>query len=213
MKNRYLLVLIIFAAMHFAGCKNSATEKGVDGSINFMVGKVTVNASPAVQGGTVRFGDIIETGDRSMCRVLAAGKNLLAIGPDTRVVYNIRKSDSFLILSRGRLGGLIRNRGAIGDLRIIMPTTTASIRGTIFYMAVESPEKTYTCTCNGHIHYKPETGGKEELVSASHHSARYYIREKGAITIKKGELKYHTDDSMVQAAALINEKIDWNKVE
>jgi hypothetical protein len=213
MKNIFLLALIISVTLFTAACKKTASEISVDGKIDFIIGSVTLNGRPAVNGDMVKLGDIIDTGDSSNCKIIIAEKNLLSIGKKTRVIYKIKQSDSALELPWGWLGGLIRNRKAIGDLKVIMPTVTASIRGTVFCIVAEGPDKTYTCACNGHIHFKPSGDGTEELISASHHSANYYTRKNGSIAIEKAGLKYHTDESTEQMAKIIGETIDWKKTE
>ncbi len=224
MTRKLLALLILASVIVFTGsCKQFIPGKNTDGEIKFLVGTVTLNGKPAVFGNAVRFGDIIETGEQSSCEIIVAGKNLLALFPNTRLLYRVTTRESNLELSKGGMGALLRNRDATGDVIIKTSTVTAAIRGTIFYIGAESTDRIYACTCNGRIRYKPELGsgvftkpGKEageKLVAACHHEAYYFIREKGAIRVEKAGLKYHSDEAMNKEAAMIGETIDWTKVE
>jgi hypothetical protein len=223
LRNLLAAIIIASTAAAISSCKQFMPGKNTDGKVKFIVGEVTLNGKKATPGDTVRFGDVIETGDQSSCEIIIAGKNLMVLAPSTRLLYRVTTRESNLELSSGALGAIIRNKDATGDVYIKTPTVTASVRGTIFYIAVENPDKTYTCTCNGRIHYKPEQGGGmlskptgdagEKMVAASHHEAYYYIREKGSIKIEKAGLKYHSDEAMGKEAAVIGETVDWTKIE
>jgi hypothetical protein len=214
MAHKLLTVLILVSSIILIpSCKKFLPGKNTEGTLNFTVGTVTLNGKPAVKGDTVRFGDVIETGDNSTCQVLIAGKNLLGLTPKSRLVYRVTTRESNLELSTGGLGAMLRNRDATGDVIVKMPTVTASIRGTIFFIKAESREKSYACVCNGRIRLTPDGSVKEELVSSRHHTAFYYTREKGAVKVEHAGLKYHSDEVMNKAAAAIGETIDWTTIE
>lgn len=216
-------VLIASVALAIQSCKQFMPGKNTDGVVKFIVGSVTLNGKKAAPGDTVRFGDVIETGENSSCQILIGERNIIALWPNARFLYRVTTRGSNCELSRGGLGALLRNRDAIGDMNIATPTVTASIRGTVFCLTAESNEKTYTCVCNGRIHFKPVLGGGvfsksdedtgEKLVSAHHHAGHYYTREKGAIKIEKAGLKHHTDQGVEKMASSIGETVDWTKIE
>ena len=223
LRNLLAAIIIASTALAISSCKQFMPGTNTEGEVKFIVGSVSLNGKNAALGDTVRFGDVVETGDRSSCEIIIAGKNLMVLAPNTRLLYRVTTRESNLELSRGALGAIIRNKDATGNVYIKTPTVTASVRGTIFYIAVENPDRTYTCTCNGRIHYKPEQGGGmlskptgdagEKMVAASHHEAYYYIRDKGSVRIEKAGLKYHSDEAMDKEAAVIGETIDWTKIE
>jgi hypothetical protein len=66
------------------------------------------------------------------------------------------------------------------------------------------PDTTYACVCNGGSAYTD--GAKEEkLVSAAHHHAARYVREKGRVLVSEAGLQYHTDadiEALAKAIAL-----------
>jgi len=215
------LLIIVSASLCTPACKQFLPGTNTEGTIKFMVGDVTVNGKNTAAGETVRFDDVIETGENSVCHVLIGQRNLLALAPKTRLLYRVTTRGSSLELSRGGLGALIRNRDYTGDMSVRTNTVTASVRGTIFYIAAESDAKTYTCVCNGRMHFKPETGkllskgadGGEKLVSAKHHAGRYHIKERGAVKTEPAGLLYHTDEGVEKMAASIGEKVNWTKIE
>ncbi len=216
-----LLLLIISASLCTQACKQFLPGKNTDGKVKFIVGDVTLNGKKAATGDTVRFDDVIETGENSICHVIIGERNILALSPKTRLLYRVTTRGSNLELSRGGLGALIRNRDYTGDMSVRTNTVTASVRGTIFYIAAESDARTYTCVCNGRMRFKPETGkllskhtgGGEKSVSAKHHASHYYIKERGAVKAEPAGLLYHTDEGVEKMAASIGEKVDWTKIE
>ncbi len=224
MAHKLLTILILVASMVLTeSCNQFMPGKNTDGKVKFIVGSVTLNGKPTALGDTIRFGDVIETGKQSSCHITIGERNLIALWPGTRFLYRFTTRGSNCELSQGGLGALLRNRDATGDINIITPTVIAAIRGTVFCLTAENNEKTYTCVCNGRIHFKPQAGGgifsksaedtREKLVSASHHAGNYYIREKGAVKIEKAGLKHHTDESVEKMAASIGESIDWTKID
>jgi hypothetical protein len=213
MKKMLMLILAFSILLLPAACRKAPSEGEVEGKIFFTVGEVTLNGRAAMKDASVRPGDVLETKNNSTCEIIIAEKNILMIAANTRLTYNLRPGDGRLELSHGSLGALLRNKLPFGEFRIITRTVTASIRGTAFYMAAETDEKTYACVCNGTIRFKPDGPGNEKTVAASHHTAFTYTREKGAIAVEKAGLLYHTDTSMDKLAAAIGETIDWTHTE
>ncbi|HOD15390.1 MAG TPA: FecR family protein [Spirochaetota bacterium] len=213
MKKLLMLTLASSILLLPAACKRTPSGEALVGRISFIVGDVSLNGHPAAKDESVKPGDMIETKNNSSCEVIVADKNILMVAPDSRMVYNLKSGDGRLELLKGGFGALLRNKLPFGDFTITTRTVTASIRGTAFYIAAESEDKTYACVCNGMIRFKPGESGTEKTVAASHHKAFYYTRKNGAVVIEEGGLKYHTDASMEKEAAAIGETIDWNRLE
>lgn len=208
-----IMIMISISIFSSASCNKSSTDANINGTIGFLVGDVKLNSKKASRDDTVQFGDIIETGKNSTCEIIFLEKNLIMVAENTRLVYRIRPGDSLVELSGGGMGTILRKKLLFKEFVIKTPTVAAAVRGTIFYIGVESPDKTYACVCNGKIHFKPEGADKEELIQASHHAANYYTREQGKIRIEKAGLKYHSDGVLDKKAASIGEKIDWTKID
>jgi hypothetical protein len=213
MKKLLMLTLASSILLLPTACKKSPSGEALEGRISFVVGDVSLNGHTAAKDEAVRPGDVIETKKNSSCDIIIAGKNILMIAPESRLVYNLRQGDGRLELLKGGFGALLRNKLPFGEFTIATRTVTASIRGTAFYMAAESEDKTYACVCNGMIRFKPDESGTEKTIAASHHKAFFYTRKKGAIVIEEGGLKYHSDASMEKEAAAIGETINWSHIE
>jgi hypothetical protein len=213
MKNLLMLTLATSILLLPTACKKTSSGEELAGRVSFVVGDVLLNGHAAAKDEAVRPGDVIETKINSSCELIIAGKNIIMLAPETRLVYNLRQGDGRLELLKGGFGALLRNKLPFEEFIISTRTVTASIRGTAFYMAAESPVKTYACVCNGMIRFRPEGSDKEQTIAASHHTACYFTREKGAVLTEKAGLKYHSDASMEKEAAAIGETIDWSHVE
>jgi ferric-dicitrate binding protein FerR (iron transport regulator) len=196
MKNIILLTLASTILLLPGSCKKSPSGAAIEGTVYFVVGNVFLNGHQAAKDETVRPGDVIETKNSSTCEIIVAGKNILLVAPDSRLVYKLREGDGRLELTRGGLGALLRNKLPFGEFAVSTKTVTASIRGTAFFMSAETDDRTYACVCNGRIRFNPGETGKDVTVAASHHKAYYYTKKKGAVEIEEAGLKYLSDAAM-----------------
>lgn len=203
---------ILFLIALLSSCGGGAPADRLDGVLSFISGEVLLNRKAANLSDTIRYGDTIETRGKSTCRIVVDGKNLISMGKETRLVYRIKKGDGRIEFNRGLLGAIIRNRAGMQEFRVTMPTVSAAVRGTILFMAVEGEGKAYACVCNGTVVLQPPGQG-EEVISAKHHRANYYIKEKERVVIKKAGLDNHDDKSMEEMASSIGVKIDWTRIE
>ncbi len=213
MKLRHLIIpaaIVAFAAT--ASCTTKPVS-AIPARISFISGTVLVNGKDAALGQTVVHGDVIETRAMSSCRVIVDDKNILALQDDCTMVYRIRQEDPLLDLKKGVLAVIVKNRKNIDNLRVNTPTMTAGVRGTVFVLGAEGPDKVYTCLCNGVIHYHPEGHAKSERYAAAHHKGVYFNRSGGIVTAEPGGMKYHTDEDIEKLASDINVRVDWTKIE
>lgn len=185
-----------------------------NGKISFASGKVMINGKPAKNGDVVRYGDRVTAGDKSVCEIIVGDNGIMKIQDDAQIIFNLTETEkSSVELLRGWFAAVFRKR----NLRVITPTAIAGIRGTSLYMKAENNESTYTCTCNGNIHWTGKGHDKGEVISAAHHAGRYYKIIDGKVVVstpscRKGML-YHTDRDIEELAEKINVRIDWGKAE
>lgn len=213
MKTRALITVIsFFAALVLSAC-SITTGLPIPAKISFLTGTVLVNGIEARLDQVIGQGDIIETRAESYCRIIVDDKNIIGMQDDSVLVYNISREDALLNLKKGFLGIIVKNRKNIGGLRVNTATMTAGVRGTSFFIGNETPDRVYTCICNGVIHYQPAGHAKSERYAAAHHKAAYFIRRGGTVTSEPGEMKYHTDSDVEKLASDINVRIDWTKIE
>ena len=202
---------IIIALILFLSCTNgNIDEKPV---ISAFAGNLTVNGNVGKTGTFIKYGDVIETGTNSFCELTLNKKSIIKLAQNTVFVFNISESQNSFELKSGSLTGLTRKKFVKQDRYLIKtPTGIAAVRGTSYFIHIESPDSTYFCVCNGTITLNGET---EESVSASHHTARRFTKTtEGKITAdKNAALLYHTDSDIEKLADKIGEKINWNKAD
>ncbi len=197
-----------FCAALLSGCLVQS-QFNVPAYISFVDGSVFLNGRPASVNAPIHYNDILETKEKSHCQVIVDGRNIISLQSDTLFVYKIKTTDGLIELKRGFLGAIIKNRKNIHSFRVSTRTVTASIRGTSLFVGVESPEKTYTCVCNGRIHFHPELHGEERTVAAVHHDGLYFVQKENQVVAIPAGMKYHDDQMMEKMAASIGATIDW----
>ena len=179
--------------------------------ISAFAGELTINGNIAKTGVPVKYGDIIKTGQNSFCEITLNKLSIIKLAQNTEFVFNISESDNNLELKRGSLTGLTRKKFTKQDTYNIKTTTgIAAVRGTSYFIHIESPESSYFCVCNGTVNLKGEA---EESVTALHHTARRFTKTKdGNISTDKNvAMLYHSDANIEELANKIGEKINWNK--
>ncbi|OHD71226.1 MAG: hypothetical protein A2W19_10615 [Spirochaetes bacterium RBG_16_49_21] len=181
------------------------------------VGQVTINGKAVSSiGETIKYGDIIETGDKSYCEMILNEKNILRLNETSTLVFNISEKESSLDLTKGWLAGVTKKIFSKERTYLIKtPTAVAAIRGTSFCTKVEAPDSTYFCVCNGKIELKKSGGETGDMVESPHHSARRFKKEGDkTISIDKNPgLLYHNDEGIEAMAKEINVTVDWTTVD
>ncbi|HON77335.1 MAG TPA: FecR domain-containing protein [Spirochaetota bacterium] len=209
-------ITVFFIALCTAGLPllscGTRTQFNVPAKISFISGSVFVNGRAAALNQGIHYGDILETKERSFCRIVIDTNNVVGMQNNTTFVYNVKHGDGLLELKRGYLGAIIKNRDNVKIFRIKTRTVTAAVRGTSLFVGIESPESTYTCVCNGRIHFHPGGGTSSQAVAAPHHKATFYNLKDNRIIEEPGTLLYHDDASMEKLAASIGLSIDWTKI-
>jgi FecR protein len=105
-------------------------------------GSVTLDSNPAKVGDVAHPGSVVTTGDKS-----GAFLDLKLNGPDLEISENTRftiddltfddaGSEPVIVtkigLKEGKLSGYVKKTSSSSDYRILTPTTTAAIRGTVY---------------------------------------------------------------------------------
>lgn len=204
-----LLLLVICAAL--SACLPKEGER-IPAKISFVSGTVLLNGKDARPDDFVKFGDVIETKARSSCAIIIDSENIIGMREDSVLVYKIKKESATIDLKNGFLGIIIKNKKNIQDFRVVTPTVTASVRGTVLFLGTETPTSTYTCICNGVIHYHAAGRPKAERHAAAHHKGITYAEKAGLVFDTPAGLKYHSDEDIEALAKIINVTIDWSKV-
>lgn len=199
---------ILAALILFLSCTNgNLNEKPV---ISAFAGKLTVNGIESKNGAVIKYGDKIETGQNSFCEITINKRSIIRLAQNTVFVFNISDSENTFELHSGSLTGLTRKKFTKqGTYNIKTPTGIAAIRGTAYFIHIESPDSTYFCVCNGTVSIKGET---EETITSTHHKAMRITKKPDSklSSDKNAPLLYHTDADIEQLAEKIGEKINWN---
>lgn len=211
MKKHLVITSFISALCILFACFAKEGER-IPARISFVSGTVLLNGKDAQPDDFVKFGDVIETKARSSCAIIIDSQNIIGMREESLLVYQIKKGTALIELKNGFLGIIIKNKKNIPDFKVATPTVTASVRGTAIFLGTESPSSTYTCICNGIIHYHPEGRAKAERHAAAHHKGISYSEKGGLVFDQPAGLKHHTDDDIEALAKMINVTMDWSKV-
>ena len=93
---------------------------------------------------------------------------------------------------------------------LLMPNSTASIRGTGFYVNVNiSSPNDYICCCYGHIEFGASSLGERQELKNSYHNATA-INDKGDFIAPEFDYPYgHYDDELVLLEQAVGRKPHW----
>jgi hypothetical protein len=183
------------------GPEPATTPQGV---VEFVDGEAWINDGPAEIGRIVPLGAWVRTGAAGLVEIRFDGRNILQVAPDSVVEVGIDAATRTVAIERGGIAAVfarLKTLGADGAFTVRTPTAVAGVRGTVFYVRVESAESTYFCTCNGAVDLGDSAGGRRRTVQAEHHEAYRFVRAGSGIAVVRDGLKYH-DDAMMEALAL-----------
>lgn len=199
------ILCVSVIVMSFSPFTASAETNGI---VSYIDGAVSINGETAKTDDIVGRGDKILTGRDSACEITISDNSIIRIQSDSEILFNVDEtSNSAIDILKGWFSGVFQKR----DVLIRTPTSVAGIRGTALCIKIENENSTYTCTCNGKIHWRGKGHEEDELVSAPHHKARRYQIADGKTSIEDVGLLYHSDEALEQLARKINVKIDWTR--
>jgi hypothetical protein len=214
MKTRFVLLVCLAA---FAALGGSAFAAASQGEITYMEGQVTIDRVPASIGDLVPLGATVRTEKLSQCEIVFRQRNILRLAEETALVFNPGNLQTGSSLQKGALSLVLKNLvpGASGDHSFFVrtPTAAAGVRGTSFFMKVEDAHTTYVCLCNGAIALSDGSPPGRTPVEAAHHASWRIIEDRGATTVIKAPMLYHTDADMEGLAERIGVSIDWNSID
>jgi hypothetical protein len=169
-------------------------------------GMVKINGQPARIGSPVKPGDVVTTGPDSMA-IFVIGKDVYLIRDNTRIDL---QSESAKALKKHLVDVLRILNGKMlavfgrGRKRLEMPTAIAGVRGSGIYVESE-PERTYICTCYGHVDITPRAAPalRETVRSRNHEAPRYVYAAGRKKLIEVAPVINHTDDELIYLESLV----------
>jgi len=208
-------IVVAVALLMLISCAKK--KEDIKTTILNYTGTVTVNGKVvASTGEVIKYGDVIQTGDLSLCELIINEKNILRLGQQSKLAFNISEKENTIDLVEGWLAGITKKISAKDRTYLIKsPTSVAAVRGTSFCTKVEDQNSTYFCVCNGKIELQNSKGEITDMVISPHHSARRYKKEKdGTLSINKNPgVLYHDDKGLESLAKKINVTIVWKKAD
>jgi ferric-dicitrate binding protein FerR (iron transport regulator) len=183
--------------------------------ITYLEGEVLLEGAAAEIGAEVAAGAAIRTGGESYCEVVFNRRNIFRIEQNSLVVINIEQARGSIDLQQGSLAAVFQKLASLGRgaeaFAVRTPLAVAGIRGTVFYVRIEDPDRTYVCTCNGQIRLGDAEGGRALAVSSTNHKAYRFLRGTQAIEVRSAPLLYHDSSTMDGLAAKIRIFIPWGR--
>ncbi len=202
------LIILFLTGLLLVSCGKSEIET----VLNSFSGDVLINSNMRAQAGMkIKAGDVISVGENSFCIIVINEKNVIRLNSGSLFRFNADSRHNILELEKGWMSGVFRKKFTKnGIFRIKTPTVTASVRGTSVCTRVEKPDSTYFCVCNGAVSLSSED---VEKLESAHHSAIRFVKKQSSIIKTRPGLLYHDDKTLEDLAAVIGEKMDWEKME
>jgi hypothetical protein len=140
----------------------------------------------------------------------------MKIQEETITTLKIGQGQGKVVMEKGSMAFILEKLEVLGlgnnDFELITPLTTAGIRGTAFFVKVESTDSVYFCNCNGIINLADINGHNKIQLKAEQHRAVRYIKTAGEISQSSAGLLYHSNKEMDELATKINYKIPWGSI-
>ncbi|MBL0349624.1 MAG: FecR domain-containing protein [Elusimicrobia bacterium] len=137
-------------------------------------GELTAEGRSTAPGAVIKLGEVIEaTKGKSDFRL--ASRVVFRLNEGARVVVQRRGAGFVVRLSRGAILSVVKHGTPYA---VESPVVVAAVRGTAFFLSVDSPQKTSVCVCEGHV--QVHALDKTEEVVATHHTAASWRRDGDA---------------------------------
>ncbi len=183
------------------------------GVMEYLEGEVTVDGEAASIGDRVESGQVVETGPNGVAEIVFDDRNVFQLRENTAIRLNLQGGEVRTAeLEKGSFAAVFdRLRQVTGDtaFEIRTPTAVAGVRGTTFFVRVESAASTYVCTCNGETELQGLSDTEQLNVDSEYHTAYRFIRGDDGVSTEPASLLYHTDAEMNDLAASVGATIPW----
>jgi len=209
--------LTISLALLFSllSCSDEVSQaSNTAGVIQYFEGTVTVNGKTAEIGLEVMDGDVIVTGPDSHAEIVFGENRIISAEENTNLVLDAKAQEFNLVT--GALAVIqSKARFLSGNKNWVVqtPNVAAAVRGTLYYVKVESSDSVYFCLCNGKIRLEGANEGENLDYEAEHHKAVRYIRNSvGEVALEEAPMLYHSDEDMEALADAVDVRVDWTKI-
>lgn len=209
----FLLVLSlgVFGLFARGGGEVVAGSASQRGEIIYLEGEVSLDGVNGEIGAEVPVGAVVATGADSYCEIVFGGQNIFRVEAETTAKLSI--AEGGIALQSGSLSLILDKLEVLGEgaeFQVSTPVAVAGVRGTSFYVKMESEDSTYFCVCNGALYTEDVKGGNDRVIEALHHNAvRYTKGADGSISASSAKMLYHHDEDYDAMADKIGVKIPW----
>ena len=209
-----ILVIIAGAAVSFAQSEADFHNESI-AVLSYMEGDVRVEGRPASLGQRVPFGAMVQCGADALAEISFGNRNIMRVEENTVVQIEIGRDVHRASLQTGRVASVVEGLAGLGDRRrsrffFFFSASVAGVRGTAFFAAVEGPNASYICTCNGELDMETVDGQRETVQAARHIARRFVGVAGGGVEIEEAPLLYHSDEDMDSLAAKVGYTIPWD---
>lgn len=181
--------------------------------IEYLEGEVRVDGQAASIGQEVSAGSTVRTAANAYCEIVFGSQNIFRIDADSVVVVGELAGRGSIDLRQGALGAVFHKLQRLGKgtetVQVRTPVALAGVRGTAFFIKVESPSSTYVCTCNGALRLADNREGNRRLVRSDSHKALRFTATAKGVRVTAAGLLYHDNASIDALAAKIGVRIPW----
>ena len=121
-------------------------------TMTYLEGDVTINGMNAGIGDKVPLGAVVKTAAASLADIVFNVRNAIHLSENTTLVFNPYNLQTGSDLKQGTLTLVLKKLSATvtgPSFLVRTPSAVAGVRGTSFFIKVESPTSTYVCACNG----------------------------------------------------------------
>lgn len=185
-------------------------------TVTYLEGSATIDGADAKIGDAVPLGAVVTTAPASLIEIEFNAKNAIRLSGNTTLAFNPFNLQTGSELRQGALTMVLKriSAGANGEGFLVRtPSAVAGVRGTSFFMKVESNSSTYVCACNGVVQVLGSDGSLLKELAGSHHNGARIQNAGGAPQLADAPLLYHTDSDLEKVAADVGYTIDWNVVD
>ncbi len=150
-------------------------------------GEISSNGRPLALGDRLPTGAVVETAPGAWALLRLDRRAAVRLKDGGRLTLTRLKGEVELRLERGSLFSHVRHGTPFS---VLTPAVAASVRGTTFYVQVDSPDKTYLCLCEGRL--RVTAPGLLRDLETQHHEALRVTRDGAAATAAAAGMEGHT---------------------
>lgn len=212
-------ILLIASTLHARGSDegvDSQPKEITEGRLDYFEGEVTVNGEAAELGLQVETGDTIATGPSSVADIVFGERNIFRLEENTTARLTLETARQGVRLERGTFAAVFdelvtAGTGEQDGFLLETKTAVAGVRGTTFFVKVESEDSTFICTCHGSLSLDPTDGPSPFTVTNYRHEAYRFRRSGDQVVVESERDLYHSSEDLNRLADRISVTIPWGE--